>query len=198
VSWFHFGSRSNGCRRYLRQREYPHPPPPSTNNTTRTINIVVISYLVSIQCSADVGPKLILHQKAVTMAARWAPAAIFDRTRSDDYGWSRGFHCYLYRIGRRNLACQIVVDPHETHAPLIAITRQFMPSFPWCHDSRTVPAGIATAPTEIRESTFSRNTSHAIAISTCIALGSTQLVPDMVNMARCQSSRKLTHPGCAL
>ena len=34
-------------RRYPRQREYPHPPPPSRNNTRRTINMVVISHLLS-------------------------------------------------------------------------------------------------------------------------------------------------------
>jgi hypothetical protein len=32
-------------RPYPRQREYPHPPPPSKNNTTRTINMVDISFL---------------------------------------------------------------------------------------------------------------------------------------------------------
>jgi hypothetical protein len=32
-------------RPYPRHREYPHPPPPSKNNTTRTINMVDISFL---------------------------------------------------------------------------------------------------------------------------------------------------------
>src|ERR1017187_9437888 len=44
--------------RYLRKREYPHPPPPSRNNTRRTINRVDISYLLSIQCSEDWGQRL--------------------------------------------------------------------------------------------------------------------------------------------
>jgi len=31
----------NERRRYLRRREYPHPPPPSTSNTSRTIKSVL-------------------------------------------------------------------------------------------------------------------------------------------------------------
>jgi hypothetical protein len=41
-------SKVEGQRgRYLRQREYPQPPPPSTNNTTRTINRVLVSIFLT-------------------------------------------------------------------------------------------------------------------------------------------------------
>jgi hypothetical protein len=43
--------------RYLRQREYPHPPPPSTNNSRRIINMVVMFHLFSVPMQCRLGTK---------------------------------------------------------------------------------------------------------------------------------------------
>ena len=54
--------------------------------------------------------------------------------------------------------------PQATQAPAISSAPQPTPAGPPCQDSSTAPARMASAPSRMRRSTFSRNTTQAIAM----------------------------------